>query len=142
MAAVGKISVAEISAESSEMEEEEVNTSPNNDRYRMEWKAHRSRNGVSLEQIADTTKISIRFLRAIENEDFHVLPGGIFGKSYVRQYAEAAGCDADLLMERYRAHCAEPEKEDALPAPHRPSGRGQERTAPPHWLRAFGSIKS
>jgi len=122
--------------------EEEVNTSPNHNQHRMEWKAHRSRNGVSLEQIADTTKISIRFLRAIENENFHVLPGGIFGRSYIRQYAEAAGCDADLLMDRYRGHRAEPEKDEASPAPRRPPGKEQERTAPLNWLRAFGSIKS
>src|SRR3982074_2086278 len=54
--------------------------------------------GISLEQIASGTKISLRFLRAIEAEEFDQLPGGIFNTSYLRQYAAAIGYDeADLL---------------------------------------------
>ncbi len=63
---------------------------------------HRCRNGVSLEQIAEETKISIRFLRAIEAERFDELPGGIFARSYIRQYAAAIGFDEDELLRRYR----------------------------------------
>jgi cytoskeletal protein RodZ len=61
----------------------------------------RSRSGRSLEQIADTTKISIRFLRAIEAEDFGQLPGGIFSRSYLKQYAEQIGIEATRLLETY-----------------------------------------
>lgn len=54
--------------------------------------------GVSLEEIAERTKISLRFLRAIEAEEFEKLPGGIFATSYLRQYASAIGlAEADLL---------------------------------------------
>jgi cytoskeletal protein RodZ len=62
----------------------------------------RLRSGRSLEEIADTTKISIRFLRAIEAEDFGQLPGGIFSRSYLRQYAEQVGIEASRLLETYR----------------------------------------
>lgn len=62
---------------------------------------HRRRNGVTLEQIAESTKISIRFLRHIESEEFHKLPGGIFARSYIRQYACAIGFDEEELLERY-----------------------------------------
>ncbi len=62
----------------------------------------RSRSGRTLEQIADTTKISIRFLRAIEAGDFGQLPGGIFTRSYLRQYAEQVGIEASRLIETYQ----------------------------------------
>lgn len=61
----------------------------------------RSRSGRTLEQIADTTKISIRFLRAIEAGDFGQLPGGIFTRSYLKQYAEQVGIEASRLIETY-----------------------------------------
>lgn len=61
----------------------------------------RKRAGVSLEEIADTTKISSRFLQAIEGEQFEQLPGGIFSTSYLRQYAAAIGYDEDALVAYY-----------------------------------------
>lgn len=58
----------------------------------------RKRRGVSLEQISDRTKISTRFLRAIETEEFEKLPGGVFSTNYIRQYAAAIGvADKDVL---------------------------------------------
>ncbi len=58
--------------------------------------------GRSLEEIATNTKISIRFLRAIELEEFEKLPGGIFSTSYLRQYAAAIAYDQDALVAHYR----------------------------------------
>jgi len=57
--------------------------------------------GLSLEEIADATKISLRFLRAIESEEFEKLPGGIFTTSYIRQYALAIGYDETELLAYY-----------------------------------------
>jgi cytoskeletal protein RodZ len=65
---------------------------------------------VTLEQIAERTKISMFFLIAIENEDFGKLPGGIFDRSYIRQYAEAAGLDAEQILQRYRLYQARRER--------------------------------
>ncbi len=61
----------------------------------------RKRAGVSLEQIVERTKISSRFLRAIEDEQFDQLPGGIFTTSYLRQYATAIGYDEEALVAHY-----------------------------------------
>src|SRR5271170_5048437 len=61
----------------------------------------RVRAGVSLEQIAQSTKIGSRFLEAIEGEQFEQLPGGIFSTSYLRQYAGAIGYDEDALVAYY-----------------------------------------
>jgi cytoskeletal protein RodZ len=44
----------------------------------------------------------MRYLQAIERGEFEKLPGGIYTTSYIRQYAEAAGCDQKLLLDRYR----------------------------------------
>jgi cytoskeletal protein RodZ len=57
--------------------------------------------GVSLEEIAERTKISLRFLRAIEAGEFEKLPGGIFNTSYLRQYAAAIGFDEAELLAHY-----------------------------------------
>lgn len=58
----------------------------------------RKRAGVSLDKIAQSTKIGLRFLEAIERERFDQLPGGIFTTSYLRQYALAIGYDEDALV--------------------------------------------
>ena len=47
----------------------------------------RESRSVSLEQISSVTRISVRLLEALENEQFDLLPGGVFTISFVRQYA-------------------------------------------------------
>jgi cytoskeleton protein RodZ len=56
---------------------------------------------MSLEEIAEKTKIGIRLLRAIESEQFDKLPGGLFNKSFVRQYARLLGVDEDVAIREY-----------------------------------------
>jgi len=62
----------------------------------------RQEKGLSLEEIARSTRISLRFLQAIETEDFAELPSGVYSTSYIRQYARAIAYDASVLLERYR----------------------------------------
>jgi cytoskeleton protein RodZ len=57
----------------------------------------RVRKHLTLEQVSHETKISERILEAIENEHFDRLPGGVFAKSFVRQYARMLGLDEDDL---------------------------------------------
>ena len=74
------------------------------DTHRLDLARYRKQAGVSLEDIASETKISMRFLRAIEEEQFDKLPGGIFNTSYLRQYAAAIGYDeSELLVHYHRA---------------------------------------
>lgn len=70
----------------------------------------RKRSGVSLESISESTKISSRFLRAIESEEFEKLPGGIFDTNYIRQYATAIGQSSSDILKLYaqRHDTAEP----------------------------------
>lgn len=60
-------------------------------------RAARESQGRSLQQLAQETRISSRFLLAIENDDPSPLPGGFFYKSFVLQYAAALGLDGDDL---------------------------------------------
>ena len=57
--------------------------------------------GITLEQISDTTKISVRLLEAIENGEFRKLPGGIYNTNYIRQYARAIRYDESALLAFY-----------------------------------------
>jgi len=57
----------------------------------------REMRGVSLREIADATKISVRFLQALEEDRVDVLPGGLFPRAFVKQYALFLGLDAERL---------------------------------------------
>jgi cytoskeletal protein RodZ len=67
----------------------------------IDFSIYRQKAGISLEQVAAKTKISMRFLLAIEAEEFSQLPGGIFNTNYLRQYAQAIGMDEHEILERY-----------------------------------------
>lgn len=62
----------------------------------------REMRGISLEEISDTTKISVRFLQCLEADDFSKLPGGIFIRSFIRSYANYLGLDAEQVMAEYQ----------------------------------------
>jgi len=62
----------------------------------------REMRGVTLEEISAATKISVRFLKSIEGEDFSKLPGGIFNRSFIRAYARYLGLDEDPLIAEYQ----------------------------------------
>lgn len=70
---------------------------------RLDLAAVRQSKGVTLDQIIESTKISKRFLQAIEEYDFDKLPGGVFNTSYIRQYARAIDIDEDELLQSYYA---------------------------------------
>jgi cytoskeletal protein RodZ len=64
----------------------------------------RKKKGISLGQIADDTKIGVRYLEVIERGQFTKLPGGIYNTSYIRQYARAIGFPEDELLAIYFLH--------------------------------------
>jgi cytoskeleton protein RodZ len=57
--------------------------------------------GITLDAITRVTKISNRHLLALEQEHFDVLPGGVFNKSMVREYARVVGLDQEEWVKRY-----------------------------------------
>jgi cytoskeletal protein RodZ len=61
----------------------------------------REERGIPLREISDETRISIRYLEAIESGDFKRLPGGIFNRSFVKAYARCIGYDEKKAVEAY-----------------------------------------
>ena len=99
--------------------------------------AWRKRKGVSLSAIAAATKISVRYLEAIEAGNFRALPGGAYTVSYLRQYAHAVQYDADDLVAHFQRATAPRPAPTAPPPPasrlSRALGRLRSlRTAPWH----------
>lgn len=91
-----------------------------NEKNVLELATIRRNRGISLEQIAETTKISLRSLQAIEQGDFRKLPGGIYNTSYIKQYARAIDYDEAAILAFYHS--------EMNPAPANPEpGRGKGR---------------
>jgi len=77
----------------------------------------REMRGITLEEIADSTKIGTRSLRALEQEDFDKLPGGIFNKGFVRAYARYLGIDEEQAVTDFLAAAGETEQPLPNPSP-------------------------
>lgn len=58
--------------------------------------------GISLHEIAEATKISVRFLQALEQDRLDVLPGGSFPRAFVKQYARHLGLDPEKVAAEFQ----------------------------------------
>src|SRR5437899_56708 len=72
----------------------------------------REMRSISLDEIAESTKISARMLRALEEEEFNKLPGGIFNKGFVRAYSRYLGLDEEQAVTDYLAAESESKQKD------------------------------
>jgi transcriptional regulator with XRE-family HTH domain len=66
-----------------------------------ELRREREIRGISLKEIADATKISKRFLEAIERNDHRTLPAPVFTRGFIREYGRYLGLNADEIVNRY-----------------------------------------
>src|SRR6478672_11556746 len=66
-----------------------------------ELRREREIRGISLKEIADATKISKRFLEAIERNDHKTLPAPVFTRGFVREYARYLGLNSEEMVNRY-----------------------------------------
>jgi len=87
-------------------------------------KAARNAKGITLIQAEEDTKIRKRYLEALENEEFNVIPGVVYTKGFLKTYAGYLGLDQDEVMTEFRLFNIREEK------PPRPQVRFQEYTAP------------
>jgi cytoskeleton protein RodZ len=89
----------------------------------------RMRAKIDISEVEAETKIRAKYLRALENEEWNLLPGSTFVKSFLRTYADYLGLDARLLLEEYKARF-EPTNTAEL-QPYKPQlGARRERPAP------------
>ena len=75
----------------------------------------RLRQSLELTEAELATKIRGKYLRALENEEWDLLPGPTFVKTFLRTYAEYLGLDARLLVEEYRQRFERPSTQDLTP---------------------------
>src|SRR4051812_637379 len=79
----------------------------------------RMRARIDITQVETATKIRAKYLRALENEEWDLLPGPTFVKSFLRTYGEYLGLDVTHLLEEYKRQHERPSDLDQLPiSPH------------------------
>jgi cytoskeletal protein RodZ len=66
-----------------------------------EMRRERELRAITLREISEATKISTRYLDALERNDFRPLPGGVFNKGFVRAYAQHIGVDPEAMVNAY-----------------------------------------
>jgi transcriptional regulator with XRE-family HTH domain len=81
----------------------------------------RMRAGIDVSEVEAQTKIRAKYLRALENEEWNLLPGTTYVRSFLRTYAQALGLDPKPLLDEYRARHERPS--EAEMAPIAPAGR-------------------
>ena len=70
-------------------------------------KAERDRRGITLQAIADSTKISISLLAALERNDMSRWPNGIFRRAFVREYVAALGLPPEPVVAERAQECGD-----------------------------------
>ena len=95
--------------------------------------------GITLEEIAEATKIGTRSLRALELQDFDKLPGGIFNKGFVRAYSKYLGIDEEQAVADYVAAVNEAQAASKAQAANAATETltiiAEEEPQPPRWLK-------
>src|SRR3954452_25563239 len=86
----------------------------------------RMRRRIDMTEVEAATKIRAKYLRALENEEWDLLPGPTFVKTFLRTYAEFLDLDPRLLVEEYRQRYERPSSQDLTPFG---AGRGGRRPA-------------
>ncbi len=66
-----------------------------------ELRRERELRQISLREISEATKISLRYLDALERNDFRHLPGGVFNKGFVRAFSQFIGVDPEVMVNAY-----------------------------------------
>ena len=74
-------------------------------------KEAREEKGISLESLQETTKIQKRYLQAIEEENFNILPGKFYARAFIKEYALAVNINVDELFEEYEDDLPKPEEQ-------------------------------
>lgn len=114
----------------------------------------RMRDRIDITEVEQATKIRAKYLRAIENEEWGLLPGSTFAKSFIRGYADYLGIDSRSLVEEYKLRYERPSESElraVSPGLSRDRGRsGRGLSGPrggggggggmPRWLITVGLI--
>jgi len=96
----------------------------------------RIRARIDISEIEAKTKIRAKYLRALENEEWGLLPGPTYIKSFLRTYAQALGLDGRALVEEYKAQFERGEEWESRYPPVRSRRRPERERLSRGWLVA------
>jgi cytoskeleton protein RodZ len=68
----------------------------------------RVRKRLTLQQVEDDTKIRVKYIQAMENEEFDALPGATYAKGFLRGYSTYLGLDPEIILDEYRSRYRHP----------------------------------
>ena len=114
-----------------------------------ELRREREIRGISLKEIADATKISKRFLEAIERNDHRTLPAPVFTRGFVREYARYLGLNSEEIVNRYNFAAAGDDRIEQTPhlerlthpiVPDLPKELPKKKGIPPAFARIDRSV--
>src|ERR1700709_2811587 len=88
----------------------------------------RMRRRIDMTGVEAATKIRAKYLRALENEEWDLLPGPTFVRTFLRTYGDYLGLDSKMLVEEYKQRFERPGPQDLLPFSPRSSSRRQPRS--------------
>src|SRR6201989_2061975 len=103
----------------------------------------RMRQRIDISEIESETKIRAKYLRALENEEWDLLPGPTYVKSFLRTYADALGLDGRLLIEEYKLRherLSDVELQPIAPLGRRERKRRPRAPVPRGWVVAGGRL--
>src|SRR4051812_24737303 len=90
----------------------------------------RMRARIDISELEAETKIRAKYLRALENEEWDLLPGPTYVKSFLRSYADALGLDGRLLVEEYKLRHERLSEGELQPISPRSTRERRRRRAP------------
>ena len=90
----------------------------------------RIRARIDISEVEARTKIRAKYLRAIENEEWDLLPGPVYVKSFLRTYGDFLGVDSRLLVDEYKRRYERPADQDLRPISARSRERERKRRGP------------
>lgn len=85
---------------------------------------------IDVHEVEEATKIRAKYLRALENEEFNLLPGTAYVRSFLRTYSDYLGLDTRALLDRYRALNPGGDEDSLAPVARAAAGAGSTR----RWL--------
>jgi hypothetical protein len=87
----------------------------------------RMRERIDIAEVETATKIRAKYLRALENEEWDLLPGPTFVKTFLRTYGDYLGLDSKMLVEEYKQRFERPSASELMPFGGALGGRRQRR---------------
>jgi cytoskeleton protein RodZ len=96
----------------------------------------RMRARIDIGEVESKTKIRAKYLRAIENEEWDLLPGPVYAKSFLRTYGDYLGLDSRMLVDEFRRRYERPSDHDLKPIGSLSRERERSARGPrlPPWL--------